>query len=176
MLRLRPARPDLCQHDSGLLRLYHLLWHLVSLLLGKSVMFVCHSHRRAGTRHRCQSCAYAVPVRHWLSGSVSSLASVKVGTGNVGDGRGGGAGPGSLVCLQRYLSVIKKMWRLGLSVSGGLSALLPVWSRLASQTLGSHTQRSNIWAPCLKTARHRGTPSSWTLAGPDKECRKHTHL
>lgn len=112
MLRLRPARPDLCQHDSGLLRLHHLLWDLVSLPLVETFMFVVDGVHQARSSHRCGS--WVCAVHRWLGGTVSSLASVKVRTGNVdaslGSARGRRVGPGSvdsLLCLQHYFSEIR---------------------------------------------------------------------
>lgn len=74
MLRLRPARPDLCQHDSGLLRLYHLLWNLVSSLLAASAVFTANSGRRTCPRHRCRSRVLVLPPLDSAAAAAAPLA------------------------------------------------------------------------------------------------------
>lgn len=69
MLRLRPTRPDLCQHDSGLLRLYNLFRDLVSFFSG-----VYGLREEPVNRTRCCRSG-VVGLRRRLGGTVSLLAS-----------------------------------------------------------------------------------------------------
>lgn len=109
MLWLWPTRPDLCQHDSGFLRLHHLLRDPVSVLLTLRQPSLLSAVPPGEDE--------APPPSGCRSGTVSSLAGGEVRTGNV-EVQPQAVGLGSVlqtaVCLHLlFITTCSGRWNLG---------------------------------------------------------------